>query len=105
MLYFLTVMDEWLKALQATAVKDKIEPAVADSVQVLDVLAFFFSLLSVHSTSAFPLQVLLKYWDQWKMPKRSRIVRKNSMYYRKLQRSKGSELCKARIHACRIFHV
>jgi hypothetical protein len=94
MLYFLTVMDEWLRTLQGLAAKDKIEPAVAESVQVRlgRIVEMCHQLLADYPLA--PSQVLLKYWDQWKAPKKSRMVRKNSMYYRKLQKSKGAELCK-----------
>ena len=33
----------------------------------------------------------MRYWDQWRFPKKTRTARRDSVYYRKLQRSKATQ--------------
>lgn len=57
--YFLAAMNDWIQALHA----DTQEQGDA--------------------------QVLLKYWDQWRFPKKARRERRDSLYYRKLKKEKA----------------
>ncbi len=55
-IFFVTVMDEWVRSLPAE-----------------DFLP------------------LIKYWDQWRFPKKTRTERRDSLYYRSLQKSKQAQ--------------